>query len=334
MTARLEIALVEPFRLDLTVWTLRRRAHNAVDSWDGTTYRRVAESGGRAIEMTARQERRRRSSVLMVEVRRHRGEPDQAALATVRQLLVRVLGLDTDIWGFYALAERDKRLAMLTQRFAGMRPARFPSVFEALVNAIACQQLSLDVGIHLLNRLAARYGRRVEGRGRAGFPGPERLAEADTDELRSLGFSRAKATALVSLGQRVVHGSVDLEGLAGLDDTAACAALIALPGIGRWSAEYILLRGLGRLEVLPGDDVGARNRLCQRFGLAPDAGYDEVHAFSQAWWPYAGLVYFHLLLDGLAAAGHIDVASDGALPASTTRSRPDSGPADAGGEVA
>jgi DNA-3-methyladenine glycosylase II len=328
-----EIALVEPFRLDLTVWTLRRRAHNAVDSWDGNSYRRVVESGGRAIEVAVRQERRRRSSVLVVELRRHRGEPDETAIRFVRQLLARTLGLDTEIWDFYALAERDDRLATLAQRFAGMRPPRFPSVFEGLVNAIACQQLSLDVGVHLLNRLATHYGRRVEEQGQAGFPAPERLAEVDTGELRLLGFSRAKATAIVSMAQRVVDGSVDLEGLAELDDGEARAALISLPGIGRWSAEYALLRCLGRLEVLPGDDVGARNRLSRRFGLAADAGYDEVQALSQTWWPYAGLVYFHLLLDGLAGAGHIDVAFDGEQQANATWP-PLSPTADAGGEVA
>lgn len=55
--------------------------------------------------------------------------------------------------------------------------------------------------------------------------------------------------------------------------------------------------------MLPGDDVGARNNLRRRFGLQDGAGYEAVAALARAWWPYAGLVYFHLLLDSLSAAG-------------------------------
>lgn len=310
--ARFEIRVTPPFRLDLAVWALRRRGHNAVDRWDGTSWRRVVEQGDRAGELTVHQEQRRRSSVLVGELRQRGGEPDEAHVAQARTLVTRMLGLDADIWGFYALAEDDPRLDLLAIRFAGMRPPRFGTVFEALVNAVACQQLSLDVGVHLLNRLATRYGPRLgEPGGPVGFPGPEILAEGDPAELRELGFNRAKATYLVTLARKVASRAVDLERLAALDVAAARAALVELPGIGRWSAEYTLLRGLGRLEVLPGDDAGARHSLRRRFGLVPDAGYDEVVALSEAWWPYGGLVYFHLLLDSLAAAGHVSPVFDG-----------------------
>ncbi len=210
------------------------------------------------------------------------------------------MALGADLSGFYALARREPGLAELAAKFKGVRPPRFPTIFEALANAIACQQLSLTVGIHLLNRLAARYGPRLAtGTGAPGFPTPEALAGADPHELRPLGFSRAKAQALVGLAQRAVAGSVDLGALQLMDDGAAVAALSRLPGIGRWSAEYTLLRGLGRWHVLPGDDVGARNNLRRRFGLVAGAGYDEVKQLSQRWAPYGGLVYFHLLLESL-----------------------------------
>lgn len=166
---------------------------------------------------------------------------------------------------------------------------------------------SLVVGIHLLNRLAACYGPTISSRGGApaGFPTPERLASADPQVLRELGFSRAKARALRILAERVASGELDLEALRNEPDERALAVLLDLPGIGRWSAEYTLLRGLGRYHVLPGDDVGARNNLRRRFELPSSAGYDAVVELGRTWWPYGGLVYFHLLLDALAAAGHV-----------------------------
>ena len=163
------------------------------------------------------------------------------------------------------------------------------------------------VGIHLLNRLAERYGPTTSSRGRApaGFPTPERLADADPEVLRELGFSRAKARALRILSERVASADLDLEALRNEPDARALAVLLDLPGIGRWSAEYTLLRGLGRYHVLPGDDVRARNNLRRRFELPLSAGYDGVVELARTWWPYGGLVYFHLLLDALAGAGHV-----------------------------
>ena len=139
----------------------------------------------------------------------------------------------------------------------------------------------------------------------AGFPTAERLAEVGPDALRPLGFSGSKAREICSLAQRVTSGELDLEGLDQAGDEEARRVLLGIGGVGRWSAEYTMLRGLGRLYVLPGDDVGARNNLRRRFDLAISAGYDEVAELSRSWWPYGGLVYFHLLLDALAAAGQV-----------------------------
>jgi DNA-3-methyladenine glycosylase II len=220
-----------------------------------------------------------------------------------------MLGLGADLDGFYRVAAGDARLNALAARFRGMRPPCFPTVFEAVVNAVACQQLSLDVGIHLLSRLARRFGPAIPGPAtRYGFPEPDRLAAAEPAELRALGFSTAKARTIIAVAAQVTAGSLDLEALRDADDGRAMSTLLGLPGIGRWSAEYVMLRGLARYHVLPGDDVGARSNLRRRFGLAQDAGYDAVASLSRRWQPYAGLVYFHLLLDALAARGYLEEA--------------------------
>jgi len=156
---RFELHPAAPFRLDLTTWVLRRRAHNAVDNFDGEYYRRVLVLGGRPVEVALRQVGPLREPCLAAELRSNSRGVDGAAVSETRIVLDRMLGLGADLAGFYRLAEHDNQLNPLAQRFVGMRPPRFPSVFEAVVNAIACQQLSLIVGIHLLNRLAERYGR-------------------------------------------------------------------------------------------------------------------------------------------------------------------------------
>jgi DNA-3-methyladenine glycosylase II len=219
-----------------------------------------------------------------------------------------MLGLDADLSDFYASAGDDPDLHELTTRFRGLKPPRFPSLFESLVNAVACQQLTLTFGIELLNRLAAAFGRPAPGSADAhAFPEPGDIAGLDPDGLRALGFSRQKSLALVAIADHVERGALCVHDVRGLDDDDAAAALRALQGIGRWSAEYVLLRGLGRRNVFPGDDVGARNNLQRRLGISTPLDYAGVRRITDRWAPYGGLVYFHFLLAGIDEAGWLDV---------------------------
>jgi DNA-3-methyladenine glycosylase II len=99
---------------------------------------------------------------------------------------------------------------------------------------------------------------------------------------------------------------VDLEVLAQGQDAAVQQGLLELRGVGRWTAEYVLLRGLGRLHVIPGDDVAAQKRLARWLGRSRPMDYAGVQRAVRRWSPYAGLVYLHLLLEGLSQAGALD----------------------------
>jgi len=227
--------------------------------------------------------------------------------------LEHTLGLDVDLSEFYRFAEAEPLLGPLARRFRGVKPPRLPTVFETLVNAIACQQITLTQGIHLLNRLAQTYGLAGPAANVATngdslpyvFPCPKELAGLDPRDLKPLGFSNNKGRALVELACAIRDGSLDLEALAELDDDAAMSRLIALRGVGRWTAEYVLLRGLGRIHVFPGDDVGARNNLQRWLGLGDPLDYTGVQRALAGWQPYNGLIYFHLLLDRLAQMGYL-----------------------------
>lgn len=284
-----------PFRLDLTAWALRRRPVNALDRWDGTTYRRALTLGRRTVEVAVTQTGSADHPRLAVATS---GAPlNQETRDELIRCLERLLGLRLDLSAFYAFARRNPQLAPLVSRFLGVKPPRFPSVFEALANGIACQQLSLFVGLTLLNRLSAQFA--PPAGGSHAFPRPRDLAGQKLGTLRALGFSRHKADALLAVAEAAACGSLELEGLAALDDASALQRMQALPGVGRWTAEYVLLRGLGRVHVFPGDDVGARRGLEKWLGIKGALDYEETRAVLERWRPYAGMIYFHLLLRGL-----------------------------------
>jgi DNA-3-methyladenine glycosylase II len=303
------IQAVAPFRLDLTVWALRRRPRNAIDRWDGATYRRVIVVGGRPTELSVSQAgAAKRPHLIVSTAPLLRTKSDEHR---VRSILEGMLGLRVDLDGWYRLAGRDPRLRALAARFAGLKPPRFPSMFEALVNGFACQQLSLIVGLELLNRLAASC---AVSRGRGGhavhaFPSPSEVAKLAPSRYRSIGFSRQKVRALLGLARGIDGRQINLDGLADQDDAATRARLLAIRGVGRWTAEYAMLRGLGRLHVFPGDDVGAQKNLARWLGRPSSLDYAGVKTIVDKWQPYAGMVYFHLLLDGLSKAGALEAAA-------------------------
>jgi DNA-3-methyladenine glycosylase II len=291
-----------PFRLDLTAWALRRRSHNALDRWDASTYQRVVSIDGGPVALSVTQDGAPGAPRLSVRLA---GSPiDRHAEVLAHSALDRLLGLTVDLSEFAAMAAPDPLLGPLAERMRGLKPPRFPTVFEALVNGVACQQLSLSVGIHLLNRLVAERGRPVSDNpdGPRAFPTPEELATVQPDELKLHGFSLTKARTIVETARAIVAGDLHLESLEHVDDRAAIERLTSLRGVGRWTAEYVMLRGLGRLHVFPGDDVGAHNKLRRFFGIDTELDYDSVHRLVAPWHPYAGVVYFHLLLDSLALA--------------------------------
>jgi DNA-3-methyladenine glycosylase II len=296
---------VPPFRLDLSVWTLRRRPDNVVDRWDGQTYRRVLPLPAGTGEVAVTQVGPPEAPRLRVAVE---GQSLRSSVpAVVGSALERLLGLRIDLPAFYRFAPRQGRLGQLACRFRGMKPPRFATVFEGLVNAIACQQVTLTLGIRLLNALAASYGPALQKGDAAvyAFPRPDDLAGLRPDELRRLGFSRQKGRAMIELAQSITEGRFDPDGLAQLTDDEAIERLRGLRGVGRWTAEYVLLRGLGRTNTFPGDDVGARNNLQRWLHLTGPLDYEGVRRTLARWHRFEGLIYFHLLLDRLKEAGYL-----------------------------
>ncbi len=241
---------------------------------------------------------------------RRSGNVKDAVTAT----LTRMLGLERDLADFYRIARDDKMLAPMADRMRGMKPVRFPTNFEAFANAVVCQQVSVSAGLHVLNRLTEAYGKAVSARGKVrtggaatqyAFVEARDIARATPDRLRALGFSRPKATYLIDLA-RMAASNNDFAAFEALDDAEALARLCELRGVGRWTAEYVMLRGFGRINVFPADDVGGRNKLVEWLGVRRKLDYGGVRDLLARWHPYEGLIYIHLVVNGLLEQGLID----------------------------
>jgi DNA-3-methyladenine glycosylase II len=151
--------------------------------------------------------------------------------------------------------------------------------YGALIRAIVGQQVSTRAARAMWGRLTERFG------GRA--PAPEEVLAADPEELRAAaGLSRAKVAYLRSLAEHVVTGSLDLDSLDELSDEEVVRELVAVKGIGRWSADIFLIFRLGRPDVLPVGDLGIRRAVQIRYGSEELPTPGEVEGRGEPWRPY------------------------------------------------
>lgn len=295
-----------PFHLEATVRVLQRRPTNPVDVWIQGHYWRVASTSVGLVltEVTDC------GTIDEPDVRFIiRSPASTAARVGVARALRRILGLDLDPEPMYALALRERNLRTTAQALRGMRPPRFAGLFETFVNVIPFQQLSIDAGVAIVNRLVQRFGEQLEhdGQRMSAFPSASAIAAARLADLRDCGLSNSKAIVLRDIARMIASGTLSEDEITRMSTKDALRALIALPGIGSWSAALVLLRGFGRLDVFPPGDVGAMRGLRSLLRLASDAPLDSVEA---RFGDLRGHLYFYALGASLLAKGLIHPAPD------------------------
>ena len=205
-----------------------------------------------------------------------------------------VLNAGLDLKPFYRLAAKDPRLAPIVRKLRGLKPTRPASLFEMAVIAVTEQQISMAAAAKIRDRVVRKYGER------AGdlwvFPEPAALAEASSRALLSCGLSHAKTRYIHNLSRRIVSGELELEALKTMSDDQARGMIMGLEGFGRWSADYILVRGLARPDAVPVDDLGVRSVVGESLGGGGRASAEEVTRRLEPFRPFRGLLAFYLLV--------------------------------------
>jgi DNA-3-methyladenine glycosylase II len=294
-----EIPVVVPYRLDLTVSALRRLSTNVVDLLTPQgAYVRALSGFREPVIVRATPSAHPHSLSVAIE---GDARDDAAVLDTVR----RMLGVDRDLAQFYRASAHFPWLASLVMRMRGVKPPRYPTLWEACANAIVFQQLSLRAASAIMHRLIVALGGSVKARGLPVrlylFPSPERFRRARIDRLRATGLSAGKVDALRGVAESLESGTLDAAMLERRTSGDAAEMLCRIKGIGPWSAAVILLRGLGRLDVFPANDSSVASNIALLAGSAP---YD-VQRMLKALGSQRGMLYFHLLLGRLEARGEL-----------------------------
>ncbi len=192
------------------------------------------------------------------------------------------------------LFRRDPVLRKSARARPGLRLPGAWDGFELVIRAILGQQVTVAGATTLSGRLVERYGKRLGEKEQDGpawiFPTPEALAQVDPSKLS---MPQARGRTIVAIAQEVCDGNLILDGSADPDDVIE--RLLAIPGIGDWTAQYVAMRALNDSDAFPASDLGVRRAL--RIGRKLP-GVRAVKSRAEAWRPWRGYAAMHLWMEG------------------------------------
>ena len=217
-----------------------------------------------------------------------------------------LLGCDQDLRPFYLASGDDPVLSEVVEQFYGYHNTRTASVFEALVQAVMGQQIATAVARIVRNLLIQNYGVRasIEGREWYAFPRANALATAEVADLRQLKLSVRKSEYIRGIAQAALESPDGFEEMHDLPDEEVITRMVALRGVGQWTAQWVLVRALARPDGFPIGDLALRRTVAGLYFDGAEINDDELLEFSQRWSPwrsYATAYLFAALRAGRVA---------------------------------
>lgn len=186
------------------------------------------------------------------------------------------------------LSEQDQKLGVVIANSVSCTIKPHKNYYRELVESIIGQQLSVKAAAAIRTRFMGLYG--------GNFPSPEQIIDVTVEDLRAIGFSRAKASYVQDLATKVIAGEVQFDHLDTLSNDAIVAELTAVKGIGEWTAHMFLMFCMARPDVLPVGDLGIRNGIQKLYQLPTPPTPDDIRAIASAynWHPYESIASWYI----------------------------------------
>jgi len=214
-----------------------------------------------------------------------------------RDMIARIFSIEDDLTQFYQAMHADPLMAGLTRRLRGLRAPATPTVFEALVDSVVEQQISLAAAHSMERRLIRVAGPSLSLDDGTYFcyPAPAVLAGTTDATFRSCGLTLRKGEYIRGIAKAILAGDFDPESFREYPDTESIIGeLVKIRGIGRWTAELTILRGLHRADAFPADDVGVRRFISQYYLGGRKITSTDAREFAGRWGDWKGFAAYYL----------------------------------------
>ena len=216
----------------------------------------------------------------------------------VCQIVKSIFNLDFNLLNFYDDMKHDRIMSSLIKQLRGLNSPTTPTFFEAIVSSIIEQQISLKAARSIKTRMIKTFGDvlKLDNKIYYAFPTPEILSKLEKDDLRGVGFSFRKAEYVIGLSDNIIDGAVDLDMLKTRDTRDIIDVLLNIRGVGIWTAELAVIRGLHRFVVVPADDIGLRRIVSHYYNEENPVSSDDLREIAKIWGIWSGLAVFYLVI--------------------------------------
>lgn len=215
----------------------------------------------------------------------------------LREYVMEWFDLHTDLIPFYALLEKDKRLAYMSRDYAGLRLISIADLFEALCWSIIGQQINLTFAYKLKRRLVEKYGLAMEWDGEKHhlFPPPATLAGITPADLKPMQFSESKARYVIGVAQAFANEQLSKSHIQSLANwQERLQALTAHKGVGIWTANYVLMKTLREPTAIPHGDVGLLKALESHAIIRERSETEKIATFFKRYKGWESYLVFYL----------------------------------------
>ncbi len=283
-----------PYSFELSFGYLTPQRPDPIISFDGETVSRILsirKGADALINLRSRGTVNKPELLVTIEADQLNDDDCKKYLKLVEEIFC--LSLDLNV--FYDTIKYDPVLHRHCMNNTGLKPVLEPSLFEALTWAIIGQQVNLHFACQVKLGMLKKYApvKTFNGEKIFKYPDPSDLAELNPQDWRKFKSSVRKAEYIIGLAQQIQNG-FDLEELRQQPDVEIIEALIQIRGIGRWTAEYTLIRGFGRFDALPTGDAGLQNGYKTIYRLDRKPSKEELIEKAELWRPYRGLATYYL----------------------------------------
>ena len=278
---------VPPFNFELTAgYHTYFQNRYGTDTMEDGVYRRLIDLDDKLVLASVRSIGTLDAPELALELQGPELSPDDVESATDR--VSWLLGVDQDLGPFYELGRADQAMAGLVEQFYGLHLPHTASVFEALVLAVLGQQISTNVARIIRTLLIETFGPSAEFDGETyyAFPRPASIWASSPAELHTMKLTQRKSEYVHGLAGSALDPEMGLERMEELTDREIVEKLVALRGVGMWTAQWALIRAVGRPDALPLGDLALRRVVSRLFMDGEDVNDAKVEEIAQRWSPY------------------------------------------------
>lgn len=223
----------------------------------------------------------------------------KAGIEKVIEKIKWVFATEYDLRPLYEFMDSDPILKGVKNNNYGLKPGYYSTVYEGIIVAIVQQQISLKIASHMVSLIVRKYGDCVKIGDREfwEFPSPGELAEATVKGLRECKLSGRKAEYIRDFSRVVARGEFNPESLKGYDYEEIVEKLTSFRGMGRWTAESVIVTSIGLENVNPAGDLGARKAISHFYNDDKLMSEAEVREFTEPWGKYKGCITYYLIAE-------------------------------------